>query len=624
MDLIDTCKRVIKRTPIYFTQFKTLLRKDGVVNTFKKGFKKMLRFVRSRGDSSKLLDISYPSWIKNVESKYLNEESMRKDLKNIAYTPKFSIIFPVWNKSREMLEKALNSITNQIYDNWEICISDGSTENVKSTREFLLEFRDKYPSKVKFSTIDVKGINIIENSNNALSMATGEYVVFMDCDDEISSNCLLELAKSINTDRDVEFLYSDFDKIDEKGERFDPSFWPDWSPHTLTSQMYTTHITCYKREVIEELGGLVKGTEGAQDWDLVLRYVTRGNWRVIHIPKILYHWRVYPGSTALANSGSKDWAYKNQRYVLERYLKRRKLKGKVLEGSFEGSWRVKFNIINNPKVSIVIPTRDKVEYLRRAVESIKEHTKYSNYEVVIVNNRSEEKETREYFKEISKEKNVRVIDFDKPFHFGKLYNWVSKKIDGEYMLMLNNDIKVLSDGWLSSMLEWCQLPEVGCVGAKLYYPNGKIQHAGVIVGAGGAAAHSHRLMDGNSFGYEGALVNIRNYLALTGACLMIKRKVFIDIGGFDIQFDPAYQDVDLGIRLYERGLYNVYTPYTELIHYESISRFNSNEILERDESNALRLRKKWPQYIEYMGGRDPFFNDNFSYAYEDFRIKTTN
>ncbi len=417
MDLIDTSKRVIKRTPIYFTQFKTLLRKDGVVNTFDRGFKKMYRFVRSRGDSRKLLDISYPSWIKNVESKYLNEESMRKDLKNIAYIPKFSIIFPVWNKSREMLEKALNSITNQIYDNWEICISDGSTENVKSTREFLFEFRDRYPSRVKFSTIDVKGINIIENSNNALSMATGEYVVFMDCDDEISPNCLLELAKSINVNRDVEFLYSDFDKIDIDGKRFDPSFWPDWSPHTLTSQMYTTHITCYKREVIEELGGLVKGTEGAQDWDLVLRYVTRGNWRVIHIPKILYHWRVTLHSTSLSNSGAKDWAYENQRYVLKRYLERRKLKGEILEGAYEGSWRVKFDIIGNPRVSIVIPTKDKVEYLERVIESIQEHTKYSNYEIVIVNNRSEEKETKEYFRVISREKNIRVIDFNEPFHF---------------------------------------------------------------------------------------------------------------------------------------------------------------------------------------------------------------
>ena len=620
MDLIDTSKRVIERTPIYFTQFKTLLRKDGVVNTFERGFKKMYRLVRSGGDSSRLLNISYPSWIKNVESKYLNEKSMRKDLKNLKYRPKFSIVFPVWNKSEKMLEQALNSIVSQVYDNWEICISDGSTENVKSTREFLLRFRDKYPKKVKFSTIDIKGINIIENSNNALSMATGEYVVFMDCDDEISPNCLLELAKSINENRKVEFLYSDFDKIDEDGKRFDPSFWPDWSPHTLTSQMYTTHITCYKREVVEELGGLVKGTEGAQDWDLVLRYVTRGNWNVIHIPKILYHWRVYPGSTALANGGAKDWAYENQKYVLKRYLKRRRLKGKVEEGAYQGSWRVKFNIIGNPRVSIVIPTKDKVEYLKRAIESIQEHTKYTNYEIVIVNNRSEEKETMEYFKGISREKNIRVIDFNEPFHFGKLYNWAVKQIDGEYMLMLNNDIKVLNDGWLESMLEWCQLPEVGSVGAKLYYPNGKIQHAGVIVGAGGAAAHSHRLMDGDSFGYEGAIVNIRNYLAVTGACLMIKRKVFIDMKGFDTQFDPAYQDVDLGIRLYERGLYNVYTPYSELVHYESVSRFEDKG-LESDESNAEKLRKKWPQYIECVGGRDPFYNDNFSYAHEDFRVK---
>lgn len=623
MDLIDTCKRVIKRTPIYFTQFKTLLRKEGVVNTFERGFKKVYRFVRSGGDSSKLLDISYPSWIENVESKYLNEESMRRDLKSLKYIPKFSIIFPVWNKSEEMLEQALNSIVGQIYDNWEICISDGSTKNVEETRSFLREFEKENGDRVKFSTIDVGGINIIENSNNAISMASGDFLVFMDCDDEISPNCLLELAKSINENREVEFLYSDFDKIDERGRRFDPSFWPDWSPHTLTSQMYTTHITCYKREVIEELGGLVKGTEGAQDWDLVLRYVTEyeGRWNVVHIPKILYHWRVYPGSTALANGGAKDWAYENQRYVLERYLKRRRLKGKVLEGAYEGSWRVKFDIIGSPKVSIVIPTKDKVEYLKRAVESIQEHTEYSNYEVVIVNNKSEERETLEYFKEIGKEKNIRVIDFNEPFHFGKLYNWVSKKIDGEYMLMLNNDIKVLNDGWLESMLEWCQLPEVGCVGAKLYYPNGKIQHAGVIVGAGGAAAHSHRLVDGDSFGYEGALVNVRNYLALTGACLMIKRKLFIDMNGFDIQFDPAYQDVDLGIRLYEKGLYNVYTPYSELIHYESVSRFEDKG-LERDEINAIKLRKKWPQYIEYMGGRDPFFNDNLSYAYEEFRIRT--
>jgi GT2 family glycosyltransferase len=227
-----------------------------------------------------------------------------------------------------------------------------------------------------------------------------------------------------------------------------------------------------------------------------------------------------------------------------------------------------------------------------------------------------------YFKEIGNEKNIKVLDFNQTFHFGKLYNWASKQVDGEYMLILNNDIKVLNDGWLESMLEWGQLPEVGSVGARLYYEDGRIQHAGVIVGAGGAAAHSHRLCNGDDFGYNGAIANVRNYLAVTGACVLVKRELFIDMGGFDIQFDPAYQDVDLGIRLYERGLYNVYTPYSELIHYESVTRFDekNKEKLERDESNAVKLRKRWPQYIEYMGGNDPFFSPNFSYAHEDFRL----
>lgn len=624
MNILELPKRIFNRLPLYFSQFKTLLKKDGVCNTFKKVFKKLFRFLVSGGDGGKMNRMLYRDWMKSIESTYLNDSVMQKDLEKLKGDVKFSIIFPVWNKSEEMLQSALDSITNQIYTNWEICISDGSSKNKEETRDFLKSFTKEYGEKVKFSTIDIEGINIIENSNNALSMATGEYVVFMDCDDEISSNALLELAKGVANHPEVEFMYSDFDKIDEQGKRFDPSFWPDWSPHTLTAQMYTTHITCYKRSVVEELGGLIKGTEGAQDWDLVMRYVTRGNWKVLHIPKILYHWRVYPGSTALANSGAKDWAYDNQRGVLERYLERRKMKGEILEGPFNGSWRVKFDIVGNPKVSIVIPTKDKVEYLKRAVDSIREHTKYKNYEIVIVDNRSEEKETEEYFEEIKK-KGVRVLEYDEPFHFGKLYNWAAKQIDGEYMLILNNDVKVLNDGWLESMLEFAQLPEVGSVGARLYYPDGKIQHAGVIVGAGGAAAHSHRLLWGGTLGYEGCVVNVRNYLAVTGACMMVKRETFLDMGGFDEQFDPAYQDVDFGIRLYdEKGLFNVYTPYAELVHYESITRFDekNKEKLEKDTVNAEKLKKKWPEYIESKGGRDPFYNDNLSYAHEDFRIRT--
>jgi GT2 family glycosyltransferase len=622
MDVVETTKRIIDRIPLYFKQFTTLLRKEGLIPTLKKVYRKIYRFVVSKGDVSRLRRVQYVEWMEEVEVKYLNKESMLKDFNSLSVKPRFSIIFPVWNKSEGMLQKALDSVLGQVYGNWELCISDGSTKKREGTRRFLKRFQEKNRDRVRLGFVEKGGINIIENTNNAIGMASGEYLVFMDCDDEISPNCLLELAKGIENNPKVDFLYSDFDKIDERGRRFDPSFWPDWSPHTLTSQMYTTHITCYRKDVVENLGGLVEGTEGAQDWDLVLRYVTEyeGNWNVVHIPKILYHWRVYPGSTALANGGSKDWAYENQRRVLERYLERRGLEGEVLEGAFEGSWRVKFGIVGNPKVSIVIPTKDKVSYLKGAIGSIKEHTKYNNYEIVVVNNRSKERETKEYFKKIEKDKRIRVIDFNKPFHFGKLYNWASKQVDGEYMLLLNNDTKVLNNYWLTSMLEWVQLPEVGSVGAKLYYEDGRIQHAGVVVGAGGAAAHSHRLMDGDTFGYNGAVVNIRDYLALTGACLLVNRKNFIDMGGFDIEFDPGYQDVDFGIRLYESGLYNVYTPYSELIHYESVSRFD-DEGLERDEVNALKLRKKWNKYIYDLGGRDPFYNINLSYGHEDFRIR---
>jgi O-antigen biosynthesis protein len=627
MKVFEIIKRIFNRIPIYRQQFRTVLKKEGFWKTIKRILKKAYRFVISGGDCSRLMRLQYSDWMEKVEGKYLNEKRMLSDYSKLKEKPKFSIIFPVWNKKREMLRKALASITNQVYENWEICISDGSSEHIVETEKFLKSFQENYTGKVNLAFLSPNlrnKINIIENSNTALKMATGKYIVFMDCDDELSPNCLLELAKSIEKNPDVEFIYSDFDKIDEKERRFDPSFWPSWSPHTLTSQMYTTHVTCYRKDVVKNLGGLVEGTEGAQDWDLVLRYVTayQGNWKVQHIPKILYHWRVFPGSTALPNSGSKNWAYENQRRVLERYLVRRELGGEVVEGPFQGSWRVKFNIIGNPKVSIVIPTCDKIDYLKRAIESIKEKTKYDNYEIVVVNNRSKEEKTFEYFKEIEKEKSIKVINFDKPFHFGRLYNWASEQVDGEYMLLLNNDTKVLNEGWLTSMLEWCQLPEVGSVGAKLYYEDGKIQHAGVIVGAGGAAAHSHRLMDGDTFGYEGAVVNVRNYLAVTAACMMVKRETFVNMGGFDEQFDPAYQDVDFGIRLYEEGLFNVYNPYTELTHYESVTRFDdeNKEKLEKDESNALKLRKKWPQYVEYMGGDDPFYNPNLSYSHEDFRL----
>ncbi len=356
--------------------------------------------------------------------------------------------------------------------------------------------------------------------------------------------------------------------------------------------MHTTHVTCYRTELIKKLGGLRKGTEGAQDWDLVLRLSEQTN-KIVHIPKILYHWRVYKGSTARKNSGAKDWVDKAQKKVLTDWIKRNNLKAEVIEGAFQGSWRIKYSIKNSPGVSIIIPFRDKVIYLEKCVKSILEKTIYDNYEIVIINNRSIKKSTLAYLETISKMEKIKVLNYDEAFHFGKLNNWAVEHVDCEYVLLLNNDVEVINEEWLNAMLEYAQLPEVGEVGAKLLYPDGKIQHAGIGVGLGGAAAHPHRMLSGDGFGFQGWLVNPRNVIAVTAACMMIKRNLFLEIGSFDPQFDPAYQDVDFGIRLYEKGYWNVYTPYARLCHYESVTRFASDytDTLTKDAENAVKLRK---------------------------------
>ncbi|HZX10687.1 MAG TPA: glycosyltransferase, partial [Acidobacteriota bacterium] len=469
---------------------------------------------------------------------------------------------------------------------------------------------------------DPSEINLIENSNNALSLAEGDFCVFLDCDDEFSPNCLLELALAVKENPDADFLYSDYDNIDLEGYRFNPSFCPDWSPHTILSQMYTTHVTCFRTELLKKVGGLRKGTEGAQDWDLVLRLSQKTN-NIVHIPKVLYHWRVYKSSTARVNSGAKDWAYQSQKKVLSDYIKRNNLSAEVVEGAYQGAWRIKYKINGSPKVSIIIPFRDKVDYLDKCVMSILEKTLCSNYEIVLINNRSSKKSTYSYLETLSTKKNIKILNYDREFHFGKLNNWAVKQIDTDYVLFLNNDVEVINKEWMDAMLEYAQLSEVGEVGAKLLYPDGKIQHVGIGVGLGGAAAHPNRTLD-DGFGFQGWLANPRNVMAVTAACMMIRQDLFLEMGGFDTELDPAYQDVDFGIRLYEKGYGNVYTPYARLYHYESVTRFarDYRDTLVEDAENAKKLRKKWPLYVGVDFGADPFYSPNLSYDHEDMRFRT--
>ncbi len=619
-------KRLKSRVPIWFAQIKTVIAREGIFGLVGKVYTKVYRYIFFSGDPHRIHKAQYGDWMKNVESKYLNSEAMQALNKKVDHKIKFSVILPTWNKSEEMYEKAFGSVINQVYDNWELCVSDGSSKNIEETKAYLDDLKKKIGNKMKLRYLsdDLRDkINIVENANNCIEQATGDYLVFMDCDDEISPNCLLELADAIQQNPKVDFIYSDFDKIDTAGIRFDPSFWPDWSPHTLLSQMYVTHVTCYRTKLVKQLGLLRKGTEGAQDWDLILRASEKTK-NIVHIPKILYHWKVYPGSTALSSSGAKNWAYENQKKVLQDWLSRNKIKGEVVNGFYEGSLRVKFSIIDNPKVSIIIPFRDKIDYVKRCVKSILDLTDYDNYEILLINNQSAEPESLKYIEEIKKNDRVQVLDFDHPFHFGKINNWAAEQSDAEHILLLNNDTKVINKEWLSAMLEFSQRPEVGAVGAKLLYPDGKIQHAGIIVGMGGAAAHGHRLLPGDQFGYNGWLVNVRDVIGVTGACFMIKRDLFLKLGGFDITYDPGYQDVDICLRLHEKGYWNIFTPYAQLFHYESVTRFakENKAKLKKDEDMAILLRKRWSKYLGINFGNDPFYNPNLSYDHEDFRMRT--
>ncbi|MGB7297194.1 MAG: glycosyltransferase family 2 protein [Candidatus Aminicenantales bacterium] len=616
-------ERFILKAPDIIARMRAIHTREGLFGLFKYMLQKLYRKVLFRIDPDILNRIQYTDWQKNVEKRYLNKDYMEKLSDFVGRETRFSIIFPVWNKPLVLLQKALSSVLEQHYQNWELCVSDGSTENTEKTRNFLGRFKGDHPDKVKLNFLkNPSGINLIENSNQALSLAEGDFCVFLDCDDELSPNCLLELALAVKKNPQVDFIYSDFDKIDLAGHRFNPSFWPDWSPHTILCQMYTTHVTCFRTALLKTLGGLRKGTEGAQDWDLVLRLGEHTR-HIVHIPKVLYHWRVYKGSTAHESGGAKAWAYEAQEKVLSDWIERNHPDAEVVEGAYPGAWRIKYKIVDSPKVSIIIPFRDKVDYLDKCVKSILKKTDYQNYEIVLINNRSTQKVTASYLEAISKKENIRFLNYDQEFHFGKLNNWAVGNVDAEYVLLLNNDIEVISPEWLGAMLEYAQLPEVGEVGAKLVYPDGKIQHAGIGVGLGGAAAHPHRLLD-DGYGFQGWLANPRNVLAVTAACMMIKRALFFDMGGFDTDLDPTYQDVDFGIRLYEKGYWNVYTPYAKLCHYESITRFarDYTDPLVEDKENAVKLRKKWPQYVGIDFGADPFYSPNLSYDHEDMRFRT--
>lgn len=517
-------------------------------------------------------------------------------------TSLISIITPVYGVDPCYLEALIGSVKRQWYPHWELILVEDAGPN-PATRAYLAGLSDR---RIKVHICEQNG-GISVASNIAISLASGEYLAFLDHDDELTPDALYELAKAINA-HDPDFIYSDEDKIDTIGNFSMPFFKPGWSPDALMSIMYTCHLGCMRRSLVNALGGLRPDFDGAQDYDLVVR-LSELTQRIHHIPKVLYHWRTLPTSTA-AGLDAKPYACDATRRLKEEALTRRELTGSVEPVTeMPGQFRVNYLPVGNPKVSIIIPSRDNATVLHRCINSILRNTAYNNFEVVLIDNQSIEEDALAYFEEIEKDPRVRLLRHPRPFNYSAINNFGAREAQGSYLLFLNDDTEVLTIDWLERLLGFAQLPHLGAVGAKLLFPqNGGIQHCGVLNLAAGPG-HAFYAAPPHAPLYFGRNILEWNWLAVTGACLMIARSKFDAIGGFDEQLPVAYNDVDLCWRLHDEGWRSLVCNAVTLIHYESISRGLDHEDpakLARLGRERRQLYRKHPRHFM----QDPYFNPN--------------
>lgn len=553
---------------------------------------------------------SYTKWIKNNEPS-CKELDMQKQYK-FEYSPKISIVVPMYNTRAVFLNQLLESLKEQTYSNWELCLADGSQKRNEYIDEII-----KYDSRIKYILLE-KNEGIAKNTNEAILNSTGEYIAFLDHDDILAPFALHEILIEINKDRDVEFIYSDEDKFKKSNkDRYDPHFKPDFSPDTLRSYNYICHFSIIKRELLLNIGLLDERFDGSQDYDLIFRATERAK-KIVHIPKILYHWRVHENSVALT-SDAKMYAYEAAIRAIKEHLKRVDINVDEVAHAFtRGFYRIKYNIKNNPKISIIIPNKDSLQYLKECIDSILKSS-YTNYEIIIVENNSVTDEIFEYYETIKNTTNISVIRYQGEFNYSNINNYAIDYSNGEYILFLNNDVKIINHDWLEELLSYCQRDDVGIVGAKLLYDDNSIQHAGIVVGISGVAGHINKLLDDSDAGYYGRALIVNNYSAVTAACMMIKKELFLKVNGFDSNLKVAYNDVDLCLKIIELGKLIVYNPYVKLYHYESKTRGyeNTKEKLERFNKEKELFRSKWINYIEQG---DPYFNINFRLDSNKFSI----
>ncbi len=557
---------------------------------------------------------NYNTWIKKrMPDK--KELARQRDMK-FEYSPLFSILVPLYETDEYFLDELIKSVKNQTYKNWELCFSDGSKDSERLRK--IIENYSKADKRIKY-TDDKKGpLGISDNTNQAYEIATGEYIVLGDHDDLFTPDALYECVKVLNNKK-VDVIYTDEDKTDEKGKKFfGANFKPDFNIDLLRSCNYICHMFVASKKLVDEIGTFNSEFDGAQDYDFILRCVEKAN-EVYHIPKVLYRWRAHSNSTS-ERPDSKLYAFEAGRRAIEAHYKRLGIEAIVENGDHLGQYKTTYKIKGNPLISIVIPNKDHVEDLKKCMDSIDEKSDYKNYEYIIVENNSEEDITFEFYKQLEKRDNVNVLYWDKEFNYSAINNFGVKEAKGEYILLLNNDVEVINGDWLSQMLGYCQREEVGIVGARLYYEDDTIQHAGVVIGFGGIAGHTFVTLDEDSDLYQSRTKVACDYSAVTAACLMTKKKIYEEVGGLEEAFKVAFNDIDFCLKVRATGKLVVYNANAKLHHYESKSRGAEDtfEKKERFNSEIKLFRSRWPEILE---NGDPYYNVNLTLDKADFSIR---
>ena len=556
----------------------------------------------------------YKKWF--AIHKVTQEELDNQKKAKFDYEPKISIIVPTYNTPVKYLEEMIQSVIDQSYSNWQLCIADGSCGNAK-LEKVLEEYHNK-DSRIIYKLLD-SNKGIAGNTNAALELADGEITGLLDHDDTLEPDALYEVVKAFQ-DKLVDAVYTDEDKIlGPDWINVDPNFKPDYNVDLLRSHNYITHFFCVKTELLKEIGGFKAEYDGAQDYDVILRCTEKAR-KTRHIAKILYHWRMHDNSTA-ANPASKAYCHEAGRKAVEDHLKRLGIPGKVELSKLFGGSRVIYETPGNPLVSIVIPNKDHIDDLDKCVRSLFNVNTYKNIEVIIVENNSTQKETFEYYDSIQKEySDVRVLMWKSGFNYSAINNFGVKEAKGDYILLLNNDTEMIAPDSISDMLGYCMRPDVGIVGAKLLYPDGTIQHAGVIIGLGGIAGHAFIGLDANQYGYMSRAYLSSDYSAVTAACLMISKDIYNEVGGLCEEYAVAFNDVDFCMKVRSKGYLVVYDAFSQWYHYESKSRGyeDTEEKQLRFKGEIETFKSKWQKELDEG---DPFYNRNFPLNTESYTLE---